>query len=102
MNNFLELTKMERIEVMRLAVETLAIIKKRPKYKGDVIREVKAIAETYSAYLVQKQKIETEQPVVAELKYCDCSSDLVASLYARQGNGNDPLFQPARFCADTV
>jgi hypothetical protein len=61
MNYFLELTKIERIEVMRLALETLVAIKQLPKskLKSDVIQTVRAQAEVYAVHLAQKKKTET-------------------------------------------
>jgi len=57
MSYFNELTKMERIGVMYIALETLSKIKKLPKEKGDAIREVRQMAETYAIYLAQDQEI---------------------------------------------
>ncbi|MDR2719000.1 MAG: hypothetical protein LBB89_13180 [Treponema sp.] len=82
MTYFTELTKMERIGVMHLALETLAKIKKLPKGKGDAIREVKQVAETYAIYLVQDQEIKQAS---SGLKW-ESSSDLTASLKAKVGN----------------
>jgi hypothetical protein len=56
MTYFQKLTKMERIGVMYLALETLSKIKKIPKEKGDVIREVKQMADTYAIYLAKEQE----------------------------------------------
>jgi len=84
MDYFLELTKMERIETMRLALETIAAIKQfpKPKLKSDITQAVRDLAGAYAIYLAQKQKTEVEQPAAAKLNH-DCSSDLVSSLYAK-------------------
>jgi len=72
MDYFLELTKMERIETMRLALETLVAIKQFPKskLKSDVIQEVRDIAESYAIHLCQNPKTETEKPQVREDLLC--------------------------------
>jgi len=57
MTYFRELTKMERIGVMHLSLETLAKIRKLPKEKGDAIREVRQMAETYAIYLAEGKEI---------------------------------------------
>jgi hypothetical protein len=53
---------MERIEVMRLSLETLAKIKKLPKAKGDAVREVRQLAEIFAIYLVQDRETEKAAP----------------------------------------
>jgi hypothetical protein len=82
MDNFKELTKMERIGVMYLVLETLAKIKKLPRERGDAVREVKQTAETYAIYLSQDQ--ETERVAVGLKR--EYSSDLTASLKAKIGS----------------
>jgi len=57
------LTKMERIGVMQLALETLYKIKKLPKEKGDAIREVIQMAETYAIYLTEDKDKNNNPPV---------------------------------------
>jgi hypothetical protein len=84
MDYFLELTKMERIETLRLALETLAMARRRPKERGDIISEVGQIAEAYAIYLAQKKK--TEQPQVQKglLQQSQRSEDLTRSLRAER------------------
>jgi len=57
MTYFTALTKMERIGVMSLALETLSKIKELPKERGDAIREVRQMAETYAIYLANDNEI---------------------------------------------
>jgi hypothetical protein len=85
MTYFTELTKMERIEVMRLALETLVAIKQlhKSKLKSDVIQAVRDIAEIYAIHLTQKKKTEQVTPQAAPIFRSGFSSDLVASLKAR-------------------
>jgi hypothetical protein len=82
MNYFLELTKMERIEVMRLALETLVAIKQLPKskLKSDAIQAVRDIAEIYAIHLTQKKNTEQPVPQTAAVLRCESSSDLISSL----------------------
>jgi hypothetical protein len=82
MTDFKELTKMERIGVMYLALETLAKIKKLPKEKGDAIREIKQMADTYSIYLAQDQEIKQS----ASCLKCEFSPGLVSSLKSTLGS----------------
>jgi len=56
MTYFNKLTKMERIGVMQLALETLVQIKRLPKQKGDAISEVRQMAEIYAIHLAQAQE----------------------------------------------
>jgi hypothetical protein len=74
---------MERIEVMRLALETLVAMKQFPKskLKSEATKEVRDIAGTYAMYLNQEKK-KPEQAAAVELKYC-YSPDLASSLYAQ-------------------
>jgi len=83
MDHFLELTKMERIETMRLALETLAKAKRRPKELGDIIRKAREIAGIYAAYIIQEKK--AEQPTAPKdfISQNQCSEDLIRSLYAK-------------------
>ena len=53
---FEKLNKSERIEVMRLSLETLIAIKELPKTKGDVVDAVKGFAEAYAIYLYDPPK----------------------------------------------
>jgi len=83
MDHFLELTKMERIETMRLALETLVRIKQLPKAKGDAINEIWQAAETFAICLAQEKK--AEQPAVPKdfLSQKQCSEDLIRSLHTK-------------------
>jgi hypothetical protein len=56
MDYFLELTRMERIEIMRLALETLLKARRRPRNLGDIIRKVKDVADSYAISVVQEKK----------------------------------------------
>jgi len=82
MDYFTKLNTIERIETMRLALETLVKIKKLPKIKGDAIREIRQTAETFAIYLAQKEDI--EQPVVRkDIPYQkQLSADLARALEA--------------------
>jgi hypothetical protein len=53
---------MERIEVMRLSLETLTKIKRLPKLKGDAVSEVRQLAEVYAIYLAQDRETEKVAP----------------------------------------
>jgi len=50
-----KLNNMERIEVLRLSLETLYKTKKPPKALGDAVREVIATAEIYATLLEPDQ-----------------------------------------------
>ena len=84
MDHFLELTKMERIETMRLALETLFKAKRRIKKIGDITSEVREIAGIYSGYIVQKKDEKQEQPQIKkDFFQQDQYSDLTRSLRAK-------------------
>jgi len=84
MDHFLELTKMERIETMRLALETLVKIKRLPKKPWIIASEVREIAGIYFGYLVQEKGEKQEQPQVQKnFLQQDQSSDLTRSLRAK-------------------
>jgi len=84
MDNFLELTKMERIETMRLALETIVKARRHPKQLGDITRKVREIAEIYSGYIVQEKDKKQEQPQIKkDFFQQDQYSDLTRSLRAK-------------------
>jgi hypothetical protein len=83
MGCFLELTKMERIETMRLALETLAMAKRRYKLLGDIMSEIREIAGIYAMYLTQNKDEKLPKIQNNFLQQSQSSEDLTRSLRAK-------------------